>query len=231
MTDCGCEKARRDLEEYLRHEVCKTQQSDIAEHLAHCAECSDEALVVTHPDGCHRAGVQGDRARGAARPGADDAPGRTGHALTAPLVSCAAMRALRREDRERLRYHVDRQRQRADRIAVRIGGDPGRRQPHRAREPHRHLSHAGVGALVDPRQQPQQPQAPRGAHEDHVEQPVAGVGIRADRDAAAVRAAVADRRHHEVAGHASPACRPRVASSTSYGMPARVRNSTRIAML
>ena len=45
MTDCGCEKARRDLEEYLRHEVCKTQQSDIAEHLAHCAECSDEALV------------------------------------------------------------------------------------------------------------------------------------------------------------------------------------------
>ena len=46
MTDCGCEKARRDLEEYLRHEVCKTQQSDIAEHLAHCAECSDEALVA-----------------------------------------------------------------------------------------------------------------------------------------------------------------------------------------
>jgi anti-sigma factor (TIGR02949 family) len=45
MTDCGCEKARRDLEEYLRHEVCKTQQSDIAEHLAHCVECSDEALV------------------------------------------------------------------------------------------------------------------------------------------------------------------------------------------
>ncbi len=46
MTDCGCEKARRDLEEYLRHEVCKTEQADIAEHLAHCAECSDEALVA-----------------------------------------------------------------------------------------------------------------------------------------------------------------------------------------
>ena len=45
MTDCGCEKARRDLEEYLRDEVCKTQQSDIAEHLAHCADCSDEVLV------------------------------------------------------------------------------------------------------------------------------------------------------------------------------------------
>ena len=45
MTDCGCDKARRDLEEYLRHEVCKTQDSDIAEHLENCAECSDEALV------------------------------------------------------------------------------------------------------------------------------------------------------------------------------------------
>ena len=45
MTDCGCDKARRDMEEYLRHEVCKTEQTDIAEHLAHCAECSDEALV------------------------------------------------------------------------------------------------------------------------------------------------------------------------------------------
>ena len=46
MTDCGCEKARRDMEEYLRHEVCKTEQADIAEHLAHCAECTDEALVA-----------------------------------------------------------------------------------------------------------------------------------------------------------------------------------------
>ncbi|MFE5409897.1 zf-HC2 domain-containing protein [Microbacterium sp. NPDC056569] len=47
MTDCGCEKARRDLEEYLRHEVCKTEQSDIAEHLENCAGCRDEALVAT----------------------------------------------------------------------------------------------------------------------------------------------------------------------------------------
>jgi mycothiol system anti-sigma-R factor len=46
MTDCGCEKARRDMEEYLRHEVCKTEQADIAEHLAHCADCTDEALVA-----------------------------------------------------------------------------------------------------------------------------------------------------------------------------------------
>lgn len=46
MTDCGCEKARRDLEEYLRHEVCKTEQADIAEHLAGCTDCSGEALVA-----------------------------------------------------------------------------------------------------------------------------------------------------------------------------------------
>jgi anti-sigma factor (TIGR02949 family) len=45
MTDCGCEKAQRDLEEYLRNEVCKTSQRDIAEHLENCPGCQDEALV------------------------------------------------------------------------------------------------------------------------------------------------------------------------------------------
>lgn len=45
MTDCGCEKTRKDLEEYLRHEVCKTEQADIREHLAGCPGCRDEALV------------------------------------------------------------------------------------------------------------------------------------------------------------------------------------------
>lgn len=46
MTDCGCEKARRDLEEYLRDEVCKTEHADIREHLEHCPECRGEALVA-----------------------------------------------------------------------------------------------------------------------------------------------------------------------------------------
>lgn len=46
MTDCGCEKARRDLEEYLRNEVCKTQSSEIREHLETCESCRDEALVA-----------------------------------------------------------------------------------------------------------------------------------------------------------------------------------------
>lgn len=45
MTDCGCEKARRDLEEYLRSEVCKTAAPDISEHLEHCSDCRDEVLV------------------------------------------------------------------------------------------------------------------------------------------------------------------------------------------
>ncbi|MEN2738004.1 zf-HC2 domain-containing protein [Microbacterium sp. X-17] len=46
MSDCGCEKARRDLEEYLRQEVCKTEHADIAAHLEHCPECRDEATVA-----------------------------------------------------------------------------------------------------------------------------------------------------------------------------------------
>ncbi|MCR2793803.1 alpha-ketoglutarate decarboxylase [Microbacterium sp. zg.Y625] len=46
MTDCGCDKARRDLEEYLRHEVCKTEHADITEHLENCAACQQEALVA-----------------------------------------------------------------------------------------------------------------------------------------------------------------------------------------
>ena len=46
MSDCGCEKARRDLEEYLRNEVCKTEHNDIREHLDNCPECQGEAQVA-----------------------------------------------------------------------------------------------------------------------------------------------------------------------------------------
>lgn len=46
MKDCGCEKARRDLEEYLRNEVCHTEHSDITAHLETCVECRNEALVA-----------------------------------------------------------------------------------------------------------------------------------------------------------------------------------------
>lgn len=46
MTDCGCAKARRDLEEYLRDEICATERADIAEHLARCDGCADEAHIA-----------------------------------------------------------------------------------------------------------------------------------------------------------------------------------------
>lgn len=46
MNDCGCEKARRDLEEYLRDEVCKTEHADITAHLENCAACRDEMVVA-----------------------------------------------------------------------------------------------------------------------------------------------------------------------------------------
>ena len=46
MTDCGCSKARQDLEEYLRNEVCKTEHTEIREHLENCPSCRDEALVA-----------------------------------------------------------------------------------------------------------------------------------------------------------------------------------------
>lgn len=47
MSDCGCEKARQDLEEYLRNEVCKTEHTEIREHSENCPSCRDEALVAT----------------------------------------------------------------------------------------------------------------------------------------------------------------------------------------
>lgn len=45
MTDCGCEKAKAELEEYLRNELAKADAADIAEHIANCADCTDEAHV------------------------------------------------------------------------------------------------------------------------------------------------------------------------------------------
>jgi anti-sigma factor (TIGR02949 family) len=45
MTDCGCEKAKQDLEEYLHHELERREYADISEHLANCSDCSDEVHV------------------------------------------------------------------------------------------------------------------------------------------------------------------------------------------
>jgi anti-sigma factor (TIGR02949 family) len=42
MTDCGCAKAKRDLEEYLHHELDKDDAADIRDHLANCPDCTGE---------------------------------------------------------------------------------------------------------------------------------------------------------------------------------------------
>ncbi|MEJ1231290.1 MAG: alpha-ketoglutarate decarboxylase [Galbitalea sp.] len=45
MTDCGCDKAKAELEEYLHREVSEADFVDITEHLAGCTDCSDEHIV------------------------------------------------------------------------------------------------------------------------------------------------------------------------------------------
>jgi len=45
MTDCGCEKAKKALEEYLHNELCSTEAADIREHMVNCVDCSDELRV------------------------------------------------------------------------------------------------------------------------------------------------------------------------------------------
>jgi anti-sigma factor (TIGR02949 family) len=42
MTDCGCDKAKKDLEEYLHNELDKDDAADIREHLASCPDCTGE---------------------------------------------------------------------------------------------------------------------------------------------------------------------------------------------
>ena len=45
MTDCGCEKAKAELEEYLHNELDKQDAADIAEHMENCDDCTSEHLV------------------------------------------------------------------------------------------------------------------------------------------------------------------------------------------
>ncbi len=46
MTDCGCEKAKAELEEYLHRELSPQDFDDITEHLASCEDCSQDHLVA-----------------------------------------------------------------------------------------------------------------------------------------------------------------------------------------
>lgn len=45
MSDCGCDKARAELEEYLRNEICTTDAKDIRDHLATCEGCQSELHI------------------------------------------------------------------------------------------------------------------------------------------------------------------------------------------
>jgi len=45
MTDCGCDKAKAELEEYLRRELSDQDFTDITDHLANCEDCTGEHLV------------------------------------------------------------------------------------------------------------------------------------------------------------------------------------------
>ena len=45
MTDCGCEKAKAELEEYLHHELRGEDAADIREHVENCPDCRAELRV------------------------------------------------------------------------------------------------------------------------------------------------------------------------------------------
>ena len=45
MTDCGCTKAKAELEEYLHDELCREDAADIREHMANCVDCEGEHKV------------------------------------------------------------------------------------------------------------------------------------------------------------------------------------------
>ena len=45
MTDCGCDKARAELEEYLHNELRGADAIDIRDHVANCADCQAELRV------------------------------------------------------------------------------------------------------------------------------------------------------------------------------------------
>lgn len=44
MTDC--EKAKAELEEYLRNELCAEEARGVDEHMRGCPDCADEAHVA-----------------------------------------------------------------------------------------------------------------------------------------------------------------------------------------
>ncbi len=45
MTDCGCDKAKAELEEYLHRELSDQDFQDVTDHLENCDDCTGEANV------------------------------------------------------------------------------------------------------------------------------------------------------------------------------------------
>lgn len=45
MTDCGCDKAKAELEEYLHRELSEQDFKDVSDHLANCDDCTGEHIV------------------------------------------------------------------------------------------------------------------------------------------------------------------------------------------
>ncbi|RGE23777.1 anti-sigma factor [Leucobacter sp. wl10] len=45
MSDCGCEKAKANLYELLRGELCAEESAPIREHLDQCPDCRTEQVV------------------------------------------------------------------------------------------------------------------------------------------------------------------------------------------
>jgi len=45
MTDCGCDKAKAELEDYLHRELSDQDFRDVTEHLENCEDCTAEHTV------------------------------------------------------------------------------------------------------------------------------------------------------------------------------------------
>ncbi|WP_053383505.1 anti-sigma factor family protein [Leucobacter celer] len=45
MSDCGCDKAKANLYELLRGELCAEESAPIREHLEQCSDCRTEESV------------------------------------------------------------------------------------------------------------------------------------------------------------------------------------------
>lgn len=45
MSDCGCEKAKANLYELLRGELCAEESAPIREHIENCSGCKNEESV------------------------------------------------------------------------------------------------------------------------------------------------------------------------------------------